>query len=667
MANRYSLLKMGERSLSGLKLALLDPDIRVRLVDDEPPSVANSILGMWVTGGFLDGQTMRFNENVSCFIGDTGSGKSLATELLRFGLDQQPRVPKIKAEVDSLLQQQLGNLGTVHVLLSRGGSHFLVERTWGNPVGKPYVQRLTEAGLEPIADLDIKSLFPIKGFSQSEIIEFARQPEVRLSMTDDLIDCSGERSSIEFLKGDLIRNAAEVIAENGKAVRIREQLEERSTFVESVRELDKVLTDPRIVQQQEWYREQTLLDGATVQISGLKADISSNVDSISSSVPFVDDIAKLPNFDLLNKVQHAFINWQDYVSNLRDETSYKLQVLSDTVNRLHAQWDERFEIAETQYHQSLEELDNNGIGIPALSERRRNLSARISELDEHDRELQDKILPAIQKLEDEREQLLTELQNNRRAITEKRKDKAKALTAKLQGIIRLRVHERASTELFENVLRDLVQGSYLQSPDIELLATNCHPIPLAKQLLSQKFQDLSEKSGLDQLKTTKIWDTITERDRVTDLYHAQLTDVEDIIEIQLQVEQGTYRRLEELSHGQKCMVVLMVALAEGDFPLLVDQPEDALHAPSIETGIVSALRSGRGARQCIFATRNANILVSADAEQIIALQADAQSGKVAGTGSLDRFDHRQLIIHHVEGGEEAFQRRQSMYTLQPFP
>ena len=78
MASRYSFLKMGERSISGLKLALIDPTIRVRLVEDQAASPNCSILGMWVTNGFLDGQQIRFNENVSCFIGDTGSGKSVA-------------------------------------------------------------------------------------------------------------------------------------------------------------------------------------------------------------------------------------------------------------------------------------------------------------------------------------------------------------------------------------------------------------------------------------------------------------------------------------------------------------------------------------------------------------------------------------------------------------
>jgi hypothetical protein len=107
----------------------------------------------------------------------------------------------------------------------------------------------------------------------------------------------------------------------------------------------------------------------------------------------------------------------------------------------------------------------------------------------------------------------------------------------------------------------------------------------------------------------------------------------------------------------------MIALAEGDFPLLADQPEDALHAPWIEDYIVSSLRRRRGTRQCLFATRSANMLVSTDAEQIIALKADAQHGMVDRTGALDRFDTRDLVLYHVEGGKEAFKRRQEKYGL----
>ena len=122
IGSRYSFLKMDERSISGLKLALIDPDIRVQMMGDQVPSPPSSIMGMWVTSGFLNNEKIRFNDNVSCFIGDTGSGKSVAIELLRFGLNQQASVAKISKEVESLLQQQLGTLGTVHILLSKGDS-----------------------------------------------------------------------------------------------------------------------------------------------------------------------------------------------------------------------------------------------------------------------------------------------------------------------------------------------------------------------------------------------------------------------------------------------------------------------------------------------------------------------------------------------------------------
>ena len=665
IAYRYSFLKIDERSIAGLKLALLDPDIRVRLADDDSPSVNSSILGMWVTRGFLDGQIVRFNENVNCFIGDTGSGKSVATELLRFGLDQQPIVSKILAEVTSLLKQQLGSLGTVHILLAKGESQYLVERSWGNPPEEPLVQRISETGLVPVEDMDIRSFFPIKCFSQSEIIEFAREPEVRLSLTDDLIDFSIEQVSIEDQKAGLRKNAAEISTEQAKERNIRGQLDEHSSLVESLNELDKALTHARIAQQQRWYREQTLIDSVNAQLAQMPAKLASSTELLGLSVAWPDDMDTLPSRDILQKIKQAFQNWQDHVRDVASEATSKLTDLMAALEQLRVQWGERFAIAEAEYRKLLEEIDKDGVGLQVLSERRKGIQERLSVLDERARGLQDAILPRIQSLEAEREVLLTKLQENRKAITKKREAKSKTLTETLNHKIRLRVHANANKSDFRSALQGIAQGSYLHGTDFDSVISKCHPVSFAKRLLVGDFDSIALQCGLESSKLSKLWDTIVDRNRIGDLYELQLTNVEDFIEVQLEVSQGNYRRLEDLSHGQKCMVVLMVALAEGDFPLIVDQPEDALHAPSIEQGIVATLRAGRGSRQCLFATRNANILVSADAEQIIALEADAQRGHVAGTGSLDRFDHRRLIIYHVEGGEEAFRRRKMMYTLEP--
>jgi hypothetical protein len=62
-----------------------------------------------------------------------------------------------------------------------------------------------------------------------------------------------------------------------------------------------------------------------------------------------------------------------------------------------------------------------------------------------------------------------------------------------------------------------------------------------------------------------------------------------------------YVPIERLAHGQKCTAILIIALADGTDPLIIGQPEDALHAPWIEQYLVAKLRDLRGGRQYIFA------------------------------------------------------------------
>ena len=665
MAYRYSLLKMDERSLSGLKMALIDADIRVRLSTDEDVVPSSAILGMWVSGGFLSGQELRFSEHVNCLIGDTGSGKSVAIELIRFALDHQTNTPKIREEIDSLLKWQLGNTGTVHVLIATAGSHYLVERTWGKTIERPLVRRMTDAGLLPVENADMSLLFPVKGFSQSEIIEFAREPESRLSLIDDLIDRSTEQAAIASLKTNLRRNASAILTEHSKRKDILRQLEARTSLVETVANIDSVLNDPRILTQQLWYQEENLLRDIWDNVTNLKNDITNDMPVLSIDQAWFGESTSLPNNDLLDSIERTVDRLVEHLVRVRDDLLSEVSISLEDIRQLRRQWKQRFDEAERQYQKLLTEIDSEGIGLQALSEQRKQVNEKIKALDVLQNDLDNRLLPGLCSLENEREELLDALQCNRRSITRKRELKALELTGTLRRGVRLRVHGRANTERFAQAVAAVAQGSYLQKEDFSRIVAESHPVSLVKGLLAERFDDLASATEMERGKFERLHATVVERERVQQLYEVQLTDVDDVIDVDLKLSTGEYRPLEKLSHGQKCMVVLMVALAEGDFPLLVDQPEDALHAPGIEDGIVRILRSDRGVRQCLFATRNANILVSADAEQIIALEADADNGVVAGTGSLDRFSHRQLVIYHVEGGAEAFERRKTMYTLSP--
>ena len=461
MSYRYSLLKMDDRSLSGLKLALIDPDIRVRLSGDEDSIPESVILGMWVSGGFLSGQKLRFSDNVSCLIGDTGSGKSVAIELIRFALDQQTRIDKIRREVDSLLKWQLGNTGTVHILIAKGGSRYLVERTWGKVIERPLVRRMTDAGLLPVDHVDMGLLFPVKCFSQSEIIEFAREPEARLSLTDDLIDCSVEQAAIASLKTELHTNAGSILSEHSKRTDILHQLEARPSLVETLVNIDEILNDPRVLQQQRWYQEETMLKNIWVQVSRLKKDIASDMPLFDLQSSWSGDLDCLPNHDLLISIKRSLDGLSTHLVEVRDGLISEVSTSLSELKQKRMRWDQRFVEAENRYRKLLEEIDGEGIGLQALSEQRKQVSEKIQALDVLKNDLDNGVRPRLCALEKAREELLNSLQSNRRAITQKRELKARELTKILRGSVRLKVHGRANTERFAQAVLECGTGVLL--------------------------------------------------------------------------------------------------------------------------------------------------------------------------------------------------------------
>ena len=312
--------------------------------------------------GFLDDQLIRFNENVNCFIGDTGSGKSVAAELVRFCLEQQPIVGKIRQEVESLLKQQLGDLGVVHLLLAKGGYHYLVERAWSSTPVAATIQRVSGADLQPVDGLQVSTFFPIKCFSQSEIIEFAREPGVRLSLTDDLIDCSNEFASIENSKAQLRENAASTISEQTKATNIQEQLTARVDLIEDIASIDNILNNSRVEQQQLWYDEQTMLENAKNAVENLSTRLMVSIGQLGLTSPCPDDISGLPNNDILGQVNKALDNWSAAVEDFRSDATNKLDVLRHELEALRETWNVRFQKAEEEYRKLLSDLDEDGIG-----------------------------------------------------------------------------------------------------------------------------------------------------------------------------------------------------------------------------------------------------------------------------------------------------------------
>ena len=145
-----------------------------------------------------------------------------------------------------------------------------------------------------------------------------------------------------------------------------------------------------------------------------------------------------------------------------------------------------------------------------------------------------------------------------------------------------------------------------------------------------------------------------------------------------------------MSPGKKALVLLqlLIDLDETDCPILIDQPEDDLDNRSIFEQLIPFIKKKKAVRQIIVVTHNANIVVGADAEEVIianqngadspnkdSIQFFYRSGSIENDGPLlketgvveDGILAKQGIQQHIcdilEGGEKAFEKRKNKYNL----
>lgn len=128
-----------------------------------------------------------------------------------------------------------------------------------------------------------------------------------------------------------------------------------------------------------------------------------------------------------------------------------------------------------------------------------------------------------------------------------------------------------------------------------------------------------------------------------------------------------FRRREQLSLGQRSVAMILIIIkAANDLgdnrPLIIDQPEDDLDNVYIYSSLVKHFREVKEKRQLIFATHNANIPISGDAENILIMDSDGEHGYLKLNGSIDRKDICKKVLEILEGGIEALELRMSKYN-----
>lgn len=140
-----------------------------------------------------------------------------------------------------------------------------------------------------------------------------------------------------------------------------------------------------------------------------------------------------------------------------------------------------------------------------------------------------------------------------------------------------------------------------------------------------------------------------------------------------------------MTPGKQALFALTLILSDfgEEWPLLIDQPEDDLDSKSIYQDVVQFLKKQKERRQILMVTHNANLVVGADAELVIVANRHGvdrpnRNGRTfeyisGGLESsrqerqsqfeLDRLGIREHVVEILDGGEEAFKKRQEKYKL----
>jgi len=140
-----------------------------------------------------------------------------------------------------------------------------------------------------------------------------------------------------------------------------------------------------------------------------------------------------------------------------------------------------------------------------------------------------------------------------------------------------------------------------------------------------------------------------------------------------------------MTPGKQALFALILTLSESveAWPLLLDQPEDDLDSRAIYDTIVPYLKERKRERQILMVTHNANLVIGADAEQVIVTNrhgSDSQNRDSRTfaylTGALEHSRPRKetaIVLQQggirehaceiLDGGEEAFEKRRDKYKM----
>jgi energy-coupling factor transporter ATP-binding protein EcfA2 len=655
-----TLIKMVEPTIEGLRQAFLDPGSRIRHPGSYERTLRDRFVAIEWDGGFFSGQRLEFSEQLNCLIGGKGTGKSTTLESIRFVLEHELPKGELRNQFDALAESALppGTKVTLE-LERRDGTNFKLSRTSGS-------RTEVRDGAGDLLRLEPSDLMAVEILSQGEILETARDASALLRLIDGLAaprlaEYAGAESAL--LSG--LQTSRQRVE---RALRARDEQREQGAKQARLEDARKAFDKKGVAARTELRRmldrEEQLVADFRKRLTALREDIDSLI-AFEDLPPLLAD-TDLPHESIWRDLKAA--HWDKLMGRATDARRDLAGLLEGAEGALAAttapesDWSVSLKAKREEVAKVYRELQEE---FPELD---------LSLFERLDRELEELRLVALDPAGvdrevdaalKERDELLSSLGENRRLQFRAREQLAADLTSTLDGAVRVAVIFQGERRAFLETLTALKTKTR-----VEVLSTITDdgkktPDAFGRALLAGA-DVVSKEFALSQAQATAL----VERIPLAEKLALQELRIPDKITVELNVSDDAtlrYRSLPRLSVGQKATTILLVLLASGTSPLVIDQPESDLDNRFIVKDVVERLRLAKDSRQILLATHNANIPVLGDAELIAVLDADEVSGRSAGRfvdiGSIDGEAIKEAVNQILEGGREAFRLRQEKYGV----
>jgi predicted metal-dependent phosphoesterase TrpH/ABC-type lipoprotein export system ATPase subunit len=662
IGSKYTLVRMHHISAEGIRLAFFEPHIKIKFPSEVASAKYPSIEKMVVTQGFLAGQEIIFNRGLNSLVGGSGSGKSTIIEFLRFALDQVSTNEDIRDDCLGKVRD-LGGLGTkIHVVANlENGEQIAITRTFDGQENR--ISVIKYPSREPLANVDVKKIFPILAYSQGEAISISRDRLAQLELIDKHLDLqlSEFKNEIRQAHKNLEKQIPGLITlqdkvnekdVNEKEIATTQQLIESLT--KELEQLEQTKKAPEFLSHHLWVDEKNYLEQLKKALSKANDEINEKLDQLTLQVlqiPLPHN--KTPNQSLLDDIKAITQKIQSSKEKARNDLISELSNIEKQVTEKILAW----QIDYTQH-----EAAYNNLAIDESTKRMNEINGQIGELNKTLRNLKmnqasigeaNKTLVTVLK---KRQELLDHIKDRKDRIRTLRIKKAKDFRAKIGSAISLKLIPDANIKSYIELATEMMQGSRMLKTSIEQLCASISPIELAKLLRNRDANQIDALSKIGVHSSKKVVDVSNGQPEY--ILQIEAVELEDFLEISLEVEKGIYRPLEKLSTGQKAVVIVQLSLSEGNQPIIFDQPEDALYTPFIYEQIVKTLLREKDLRQFVLATHNPNIVIGGDTDYSMVLESTAEQTSIKASGGLDDADTQHGLLTHLEGGKEAFIVRQ---------